>query len=166
MDKNGRRGPSGRVAMPVSQDVSPRLIPLVVSLVPRILLGFSHYLRAFDPRAAGAPSGRDGRTGRASLQRGGMRVLSSRDAAGYARRGISLLMLLHCRFSCVRVVFSMFSLLHFGFGPRCSSRYARRRTGGRTGRVSIRILGCTCRGMRGLASAVASAVDCPDSSRL
>ena len=95
-----------------------------------------------------------------------LRVLSSRDAAGYARRGISLLMLLHCRFSRVRVVFSMFSLLHFGFGPRCSSRYARRRTGGRTGRASLRILGCTCRGMRGLASAVASAVDCPDSSRL
>ena len=95
-----------------------------------------------------------------------LRVLSSRSAAGYARRGISLLMLLHCRFSCVRVVFSMFSLLHFGFGPRCSSRYARRRTGGRTGRASLRILGCTCRGMRGLASAVASAVDCPDSSRL
>ena len=66
-----RRGDAfRRVAMPVAQDVSPRLIPLVVSLVPRILLGFSHYLRVSDPRAAGAPSGRDGRTGRASLQRG------------------------------------------------------------------------------------------------
>ena len=107
-----------------------------------------------------------GRTGRASLQRGCIRVLSSRSAAGYVRRGISLLMLLHCRFSCVRVVFSMFSLLHFGFGPRCSSRYARRRTGGRTGRVSIRIFGCACRDVRGLASVVASAVDVPDSSRL
>ena len=213
MDKNGRRGPSGGsgararrpysvdgltvVAMPVAQDVSPRLIPLVVSLVPRLLLGFSHYLRVSDPRAAGAPSGRDGRTGRASLQRGwrwrgqceprhgpcraygggrtafgrgcirgALLILSSRAAAGYARRGILLLMLLHCRFSCVRVVFSMFSLLHFGFGPRCSSRYARRWTGGHSGRASIRILGCACRGMRGLASAVASAVDVPDSSRL
>ena len=59
-----------RVAMPVAQDVSPRLIPLVVSLVPRILLGFSHYLRVSDPRAAGVPSGQGGRTDRASLQRG------------------------------------------------------------------------------------------------
>ena len=75
-------------------------------------------------------------------------------------------MLLHCRFSCVRVVFSMFSLLHFGFGPRCSSRYARRRAGGRSGRASIRIFGCTCRGMRGVASATAGAVDVPDNSRL
>ena len=173
-----RRGDAlRRVAMPVAQDVSPRLIPLVVSLVPRILLGFSHYLRVSDPRAAGAPSGRDGRTGRASLQRGGMRVLSSRDAAGYARRGISLLMLLHCRFSCVRIVFSMFSLLHFGFGPRCSSRYARRWTGGRTRGASIRSggsctfrygrrRGCAVRDVRGVASATASAVDVPDSSRM
>ena len=123
------------------------------------------------------PSGRGGRTGRASLQRGGMRVLSSRDAAGYARRGISLLMLLHCRFSCVRVVFSMFSLLHFGFGPRCSSRYARRWTGGRSGRASIRCgggctgwygrrRGCAVRDVRGVASAIVAAVDVPDSSRL
>ena len=139
-----------RWAMPVSQDAFPRLIPLVISLAPRILLGF--LIIAGSPIPCAGPVA--------------LRVLSSRSAAGYARRGISLLMLLHCRFSRVRVVFSMFSLLHFGFGPRCSSRYARRRTGGRTGRVSIRIFGCTCRGMRGLASAVASAVDCPDSSRL
>ena len=109
----GRRGPAGAIrwigctgsagirldggvllwAMPVAQDVSPRLIPLVVSLVPRILLGFSHYCGVSDHAHGGGairtghgrcgaspahneqkwvagPSGRDGRTGRASLQRG------------------------------------------------------------------------------------------------
>ena len=104
-------------------------------------------------------------------------ILSSRSAAGYARWGISLLMLVHCRFSRVRVVFSMFSLLHFGFGPRCSSRYARRRTGGRPRGASIRSgggctgwygrrRGCAGRDVRGVASAIVAAVDVPDSSRL
>ena len=171
-------------------ETSLRDLSLPVSPDPGPCPGFSHYLRVSDPRAAGGvairawrtlgPSGRaDARAvraeawampgirgGRKAFGRGYIRVLSSRSAAGYARRGISLLMLLHCRFSCVRVVFSMFSLLHFGFGPRCSSRYARRRAGGRSGRASIRIFGCTCRGMRGVASAIVAAVDVPDSSRL
>ena len=49
------------VAMPVAQDVSPRLIPLVVSLIPRMLLGFSHYCGVSDP-AHGGGAIRTGRT--------------------------------------------------------------------------------------------------------
>ena len=52
------------VAMPVAQDVSPRLIPLVVSLIPRMLLGFSHYCGVSDP-AHGGGAIRAGRTPRA-----------------------------------------------------------------------------------------------------
>ena len=50
-----RRGDAlRRVAMPVAQDVSPRLIPMVICLVPRPCLGFSHDCVVSDP------CGRDG----------------------------------------------------------------------------------------------------------
>ena len=75
-DARAERPYSGKgltvVAMPVSQDAFPRLIPRVISLVPRILLGFSHYLRVSDPRAAGGVAIRAWRTHRPCVPTAGM----------------------------------------------------------------------------------------------
>ena len=52
--QNGRRGPSGRVAMPVSRDVSPRLIPLDIGrLAPGLAWGFFIIAGPPTPRDAG-----------------------------------------------------------------------------------------------------------------